>query len=100
MPAHIYVSKLYDIYSHELRELITELSREYKRLEEEEDEEEEVKYVRLVKNNDHRIVFVFMRVGQNYILHYIEVSALYEDEYKRIVEEIRNKIKIFSVGWI
>ncbi len=100
MPVHIYPNKIYTLYSPELKELITELSREHKyRLEEEEDEEEEVKYIRLV-NGNYRITFVFMKVEQKYILHYIEVLAISEKEYESIIGKIKEKIKVYSIGWI
>ena len=100
MPAHIYPNKIYTPYSLELKELVAELSKKGYKLELEEDEEEEVKYVRLVKDDNHRITLVFMRIGNKDVLHYIEISAMFENEYNRIIEKIREKIKVYSVGWI
>ena len=102
MPAHIYISKLYTPDSPEIKELVAEFSEKGYRLELEEDKEEEVKFIRLVKDENHRITLVFMFIGIDkiYTLHYVEIMALYESEYKELIEEIKRKLRIYSIGWI
>jgi replication-associated recombination protein RarA len=100
MPIHLYPSRLYTLHSTEIKELVTELNKEGYRVEEEKNREEEEKHIKLVKDSNRRILLVFIRVDQRHILHFIEVVALYENEYKRIIEKIKEKIKIYSLGWI
>jgi hypothetical protein len=99
MPIHIYPAKLYTYYSPEIKELVAELSlsEEYKL---EIHEDNEYKYIKLVKDSKHTVSFVFLKAGEREILHFIEITALYENEYKNTVERIKRRLRIFSVGWV
>jgi hypothetical protein len=100
MPIHIYPNRIYGIESPEIRTLIEEFGRENYRVEEEEDEKEKTKCIRLIRDNDHTIAFIFIKTEEKEILHYVEIRMLYENEYKKVIEKIASHIRIYSLGWI